>query len=272
MGTHRYKAAARLCLLLTVCAVTAGALLLRPEPAGAAGPPKRQFFFGPVYIADGQTVEFAQTNTGSRPTPPATVVFSAAITGEPFDTTPLPSLPPGVGNGRTLAIEGSRYTLVSVTFDRPAAGQQIPSPFAGTVVILDGSPPQVALVLHPEAAGAPGAAKRQFTYGPVYVTSRQSIDFLYTNTGTLPTPPATVVFSDALDGTVIATRPLESVPPGRSNGYGAFGTDRPMRVVLTFDRPAAGQRIPSPLVGAAEVIEASIRNPPHVQAILSRAR
>ena len=58
MGTYRQKAAARLCLALAVGSVAAGVVLLRPAPADAGGTAKRQFFFGPVYIADGQTVEF----------------------------------------------------------------------------------------------------------------------------------------------------------------------------------------------------------------------
>ena len=45
-----------------------------------------------------------------------------------------------------------------------------------------------------------------------------------------------------------------------------------MTAVVTFDRPAAGQRIPSPLAGTLQVLEAKIGYPAHVQAILYPAR
>jgi len=148
MSTYRPRFIASLCLVAAALAFSTGAILLRPEPVGAAGNRQRQFVFGPVYLAAGQPVNFLQTNAGTLPTPPATVVFSDSISGMVLDTTTLPSVPPGAGNGR--GIEGAaRYTRVVVTFDRPGAGQAIPSPFAGTVVVLDGFPVKPTVVLQP---------------------------------------------------------------------------------------------------------------------------
>src|SRR5262245_56107970 len=148
MGTYRQKIAASLTLLAVVLAFFAGTVLLRPRPASAAGNRQRKFDFGPVYLAQGQPANFLLTNTGTLPTPPATVVFSDSFSGLVLDSTTLPSVPPGGGSGR--GIEGAaRYTRVVVTFDRPGAAQSIPSPFAGTVVVLDGFPVKPTVVLQP---------------------------------------------------------------------------------------------------------------------------
>jgi hypothetical protein len=149
MGTDRQRTIASLCLLLAIGAVAAGAVLLRPQPAAAAGRGSRQFIFGPVLVSTGQQLVFTYSNTGTRPTPPGTVVFINAADGTVIGAPqPMLSMPPGQGSGGIIP-GADQLVRAVVTFDRPAAGQGIPSPFAGTVQIQEFSvrfPPQVLAV------------------------------------------------------------------------------------------------------------------------------
>jgi hypothetical protein len=130
MSVYRSKIIASLCLLLAVCTV-----LLRPESAEAQGNQQRQFVFGPVYVASGQFWNFAYSNTGPLPTPPATVVFRNALSGAVLLSVPFTSAAPG--ESRNFSFFGTgEYTLALLTFDRPGMGQGIPSPFPGTVQLV----------------------------------------------------------------------------------------------------------------------------------------
>jgi hypothetical protein len=134
MSVYRPRIIATLCLLLSVGAVAAVMILLRPAPADAAGNSSRQFLFGPVLVPPATSGNFVFVNTGTRPTPPATVVFLNAVGGEVLESKPFESMPPGGANSATV-FGPDRHVLLVVTFDRPAAGQAIPTPFAGTLQV-----------------------------------------------------------------------------------------------------------------------------------------
>jgi len=148
MGTYRQKAIASLCLLLAVGAVAACSTLMRPAPAAASGNGSRQFVFGPVVVEPTQSIFFSYFNTGTHPTPPATVVYRDFNSGAVLGTTVLPSVPPGVGAGDGISGEGRVYVVV-VTFGRPASGQAIPSPFPVTLQVFTDNPYRAQNVLEP---------------------------------------------------------------------------------------------------------------------------
>jgi len=118
----------------------------------------------------------------------------------------------------------------------------------------------------PRPAYAAGNRQLQFVFGPVQVTNTQSVFFSYFNTATLPTPPATAIYRDLLSGAVLGTTRLASVPPGVGTAGGIGGGDKVYMVVVTFDRPAAGQAIPKPCVCNVEVVNQTTSE---VTAILS---
>lgn len=149
MSVYRPRIIASLCLLLAVSAVLACAVLLRPGPADAARNQQRQFFFGPVYFSSDQQLSFALSNTGTRPTPPATVVVSDLAGGAVLQTANLPSVAPGDGNGLGLELQVGRFVQVVVTFDRPTAAEGIPSPFTGALLVMEGIHSVVQEVLYP---------------------------------------------------------------------------------------------------------------------------
>jgi hypothetical protein len=148
MGTYRQKAIASLCLLLAVGAVATCSTLMRPALASASGNGSRQFIFGPVVVENNQSLFPSYFNTGTHPTPPATVVYRDFNSGEVLQTTVLPSIPPGVGTGDGISGEGRVYVVV-VTFGRPAAGQAIPSPFPITLQVFTDNPYKAQNVLDP---------------------------------------------------------------------------------------------------------------------------
>jgi hypothetical protein len=150
MSTYRPRVIASLCLMLAVGAVAAVMILLRPEPADAASTRQRQFVFGSVWVNEQQFVNLTYANTGTRPTPEASVVFRNAPGGQLFSAR-LPSVLPGqsISAGRDV---GNNEVLAVLTFDPPAAGQGIPSPFPGTLQVLNVynvSRPQVQVALYP---------------------------------------------------------------------------------------------------------------------------
>jgi hypothetical protein len=112
----------------------------------------------------------------------------------------------------------------------------------------------VAFVMRSGPAHAAGSQQRQFIYGPVQVPTTQSLFFGYFNTGTLPTPPCTVVFRNLLTGAAQATNLLASTPPGTGTGVGFTGDDTVVVTIVTFNRPSAGQSIPKVFPCNVEVV------------------
>src|SRR5262245_27497345 len=151
MSAYRQKLVASLCLLAAALLLAAGAILLRPKPAGAAHTTSLPFFFGPVAALPGDDFSFVYSNAGTRPSPPATVVFRDALTGAQLQSFPLAAVDPGKGVAVDfLQSPATGVILVAtVTFNRPAAGQAIPSPFPGTVQIIDVGAQNIQAVVHP---------------------------------------------------------------------------------------------------------------------------
>src|SRR5262245_37440752 len=150
MDTYRPRIAASLALLAVVLAFFAGSLL-RPDPAGAARNTSLRFLFGPVAALKGDNVSFSYFNTGTRPSPPATVVFRNALTGDQLESFPLTAVDPGQGTAVDFfQSPATGVILVAiVTFNRPAADQAIPRPFPGTVQIVDVGAERVQAVVDP---------------------------------------------------------------------------------------------------------------------------
>jgi hypothetical protein len=136
MSTYRPRIIASLCLLLAVGATVVCFTLLRPDPAGAAGTRQRQFVFGPVARDSTVSVSFIYHNTGTRPTPPATVEFRDAMEGTVFGSSQIPSVAPGKGANASGQGPDISAVVVIVRFDAPAAGQAIPNPFPGSIVFF----------------------------------------------------------------------------------------------------------------------------------------
>jgi hypothetical protein len=151
MSTCRPRSIASLSLLAAALAVAACAVLLRPDPAGAAGSGKRQFVFPPLWIAPGQVIGFQGFNPGPRPSPPATANFLDVATAASLATPPLPSLGPGQGLGYGIVntTPSSQLIAVIVIFNQPTAGQAVPNPFPGSVAIREGSSLKVQAVIGP---------------------------------------------------------------------------------------------------------------------------
>ena len=148
MGTYRQSTLASLCLLLAVSAVAACAVLLCPTPAGAQGNKARQLIFGPVQVTHTQSIFFGYFNSGTLPTPPATVVFRDLLSGAVEGTTVLPSVPPGVGAAGGLS-GGDKVYVAVVTYGRPGPGQAIPKLFPCNVEVVQQSSGEVTAILDP---------------------------------------------------------------------------------------------------------------------------
>jgi hypothetical protein len=151
MSTYRPRIIASLCLMLAVGTVAACAVLLRPEPADAAGNRQRQFVYGPVLLLSPQTLVFSSINPGPLPTPRLAVVFRDPLTQAELKTITFDSQAPGQGVFDLFEATGLHQSVAVVaTFDRPAPGQAVPNPFPGTVQLLSSrATPQVLAVLHP---------------------------------------------------------------------------------------------------------------------------
>jgi hypothetical protein len=143
MSTSRPRIIASLCLLLAVGAFAAAAVLLRPEPAGAASTRSRRVAFSPLWVAPNQGISYWFVNSGSLPTPPATVTFVNVLNGSVFGELSLMSEAPGRGRGDQINNLGPGAQLIAtfVTFNQPTGGQAIPSPLAGNVQVWDGQKP-----------------------------------------------------------------------------------------------------------------------------------
>lgn len=143
MGAYRQKTIASLCLLLAVGVIVVCSVLLRPEPAAAAGNGSRRVAFSPLWVAHNQSISFWFVNTGSRPTPHATVDFVKILNGSLFGELSVNPEAPGRGWGDQVTYDGAGAELVAtfVTFDPPAAGQAIPNPLCSNVQVWDGRTP-----------------------------------------------------------------------------------------------------------------------------------
>src|SRR5262249_24251511 len=124
--------------LSVMLAFFAGSVLLHPRPAGASGGNARQFVFGPVDAVLLQHLFLHYFNSGSRPTPVASVQFLHP-TGAVLSSDSLQSAPPGFTRSAFYALTEGGPVTVTVTFHPPAMGQAIPSPFPGTLSIWNGS-------------------------------------------------------------------------------------------------------------------------------------
>ncbi len=145
MEIYRRKALASLCLLLAVGAAASFFLLLRPDPAEAATNRQRQFVFGPVGVASGQTVALTCLNSGARPTPPAQFALRRLFDSTPFYTQLFTSTAPGAGTGSSNAIGTGAIVVGFLTFGSPVAGQSIPNPLPATIYILEAGKVQTVL-------------------------------------------------------------------------------------------------------------------------------
>jgi hypothetical protein len=143
MSTYRQKTIASLCLLLAIGAVAAVMILLRPEPAGAASARSRRIAFSPLWVAPNQGISFWFVNSGTLPTPPATVSFVNILNGSLLGELSLMSEAPGRGRGDQVNNlgPGAQLIAVIVTFNQPTGGQAIPSPLAGNVQVWEGQKP-----------------------------------------------------------------------------------------------------------------------------------
>jgi hypothetical protein len=146
MGTYRRKAIVRV-TLVALTALLAGFSPLGPEAAQAAPKAPRRFVFGPVTAPKFGGITFSFFNSGTLPTPPGVMEIRRADNGELFSGPfPVPSVVPGSGRGIAIQTLSDRVTVVGfLTFDRPMAGQSIPSPFPGTLQVLSGDTPNVAV-------------------------------------------------------------------------------------------------------------------------------
>ena len=143
MSAYRPRIIASLCLMLTAAAVAACAVLLRPEPAGAAGTRSRRIAFSPLWVAPNQGISFWYVNSGNLPNPPATVTFVNVLNGSVFGELSLMSEAPGRGRGDQINNPGPGAQLIAtfVTFNQPAGGQAIPNPLPGNVQVWEGQKP-----------------------------------------------------------------------------------------------------------------------------------
>jgi hypothetical protein len=120
-----------------VGALAACAVLLRPEPAGAAGNPRR-LAFPPVIVGMSHQIEFNCFNSSTQPIPPFTVVF-LNYAGSELSSKTVDSLPPGYSGGHYYFPPEPTVVSALVTFASPQSGQRLPNPICGAVSVYEGN-------------------------------------------------------------------------------------------------------------------------------------
>lgn len=139
MRTHRPRLLVSSLLLLTAFGGFVLGTLSRPEPAGAATSRSRRFVFSPLPVLSNQDIECYYFNSGTRPTPPATLDFVDRF-GALVAHEEQPPVAPGQAGGAAYINEGANPQVVAVilTFAAPAAGQAVPDPLPANAVVFGG--------------------------------------------------------------------------------------------------------------------------------------